>query len=107
VAKLLKNGKTAATRAHKPTCVNWGHLRSIIVAKHPSGLSFITGNSFVARPRPAAVTEVEFSAKTAEEGATSKLIAIHLNAKVSSHQRPTLKRLERFERLERLEPVDS
>jgi len=34
-----------------------------------------------------------------------KLIAIHLNAKVSSHHRPILKRLERFERLERLEPV--
>ena len=33
-----------------------------------------------------------------------KLIAIHLNAKVPSNQRPTLKRLER---LERLEPVDS
>ena len=36
-----------------------------------------------------------------------KLIVMRLNAKVSSHQRPTLKRLERFERLERLEPVDS
>jgi hypothetical protein len=28
-----------------------------------------------------------------------------LNAKVASHQRPILKRLERFERLERLEPA--
>ena len=36
-----------------------------------------------------------------------KLIAIHLNAIVSSHQRPTLKRLERFERLERLERLAS
>ena len=35
------------------------------------------------------------------------LIAIPLNAKLSSHQLPTLERLERFERLERLEPVDS
>lgn len=34
-----------------------------------------------------------------------KHIAIRLNAKVSSHQRPILKRLERFERLKRLEPV--